>query len=477
MRFYGREYELSRLEETSQSAQHSSHLTMITGRRRVGKTTLVKHFLETYNVPSCYFFVSRKQPAALLKEFTEILVDRFPEISGLNLTEFEGFFKFVFQKLNEQNFTLVLDEFQNFRYVDASVFSILQKYWDEWKEKISGHIIVIGSVQTMMHRIFESKKEPLFRRLTGKFILRPFVLDEMYPLFQEHGLNPQTALERYLIFNGVPFYYALMEKEQLFGSPLSETIDRLVLRHDGILFNEGRDLTVEEFGRNYGKYFSILEAIAGGHTQWNNIATQSGIPPNSLGKYLNDLLKYYGVIERRASVFSKDTTKASRYYLKDCFLTFWFRYVHENLSLLEDYSSNRVLQKVQRDLPNFFGFQFEQFVLDWLRRRAASGHPDFPFDEVGRYWDRGMNEIDVVAYQGKEVCLVGECKWNSKRVDLKVVGKLDDAVELARKAKGFRQFQRAVFVGDTMPIELKEELQKREVKVSELADYWRRAQD
>jgi AAA+ ATPase superfamily predicted ATPase len=233
-------------------------------------------------------------------------------------------------------------------------------------------------------------------------------------------------------------------------------------------------LTIEELGRNYGRYFSILEAIAGGHTQWNNIATQSGVPHNSLGKYLDELVNYYGLVERKASVFSRDSSKTSRYYLHDNFLTFWFRYVYKYSSLLAEFSADRILPKVRRDLPNFFGFQFEKFVKSWLSWQAGA-HPDrFPFDHIGTYWDKGENEIDVVAYQEDGgLCLVGECKWNSKRITAAIIDQLNTSVEVIQRKRKFKKFQKTVFVGDHLSPSLKEKLLKQDIRVFEMRDYWK----
>ena len=476
MDFIGRKDELARLKKINDFTRQSvgGYLTMITGRRRVGKTTLVRRFLEQNNIQHCYFFVSRKQPKAMLDEFAELLAEQFPEISGLQFVNFDGFFKFLFQTLERKNYTFVFDEFQNFLYVDAAVFSIFQKYWDEHKDRITGHIIVIGSLQTVMHTLFEDKKEPLFKRLTGKLILKPFSMAEMNQLFNLYpGMDKQSNLKLQLLFNGIPFYYYVMEKEHLFGNDVIEIINRLALRNDGILFNEGKELTIEEFGKNYGRYFSMLEAIASGYTQWNDIATQTGILPNSIGKYLDELLNYYDLIERKSSVFSKDKGKSSRYYLKDNFLTFWFRYVHKNFSLLENYASEAIIPKVKEDLPNFFGFQFEKFILDWLQRQCIENHAIFPFEVVGKYWDRGNNEIDVVAYQENgDLCLIGECKLNSKRVTSAIVDKFDRQVEVISKKRRFKTYRKAIFVGDIAPAELKTSLQKKGIEIFDVEDYY-----
>ncbi|MDZ7339735.1 MAG: ATP-binding protein [candidate division KSB1 bacterium] len=476
MEFIGRKAELARLREINELARASvgGYLTMITGRRRIGKTTLVKHFLEQNNIPNCYFFVSRKQPKAMLVEFTELLTQQFPEISGLQFANFDGFFKFLFQTLERKNYTFVFDEFQNFLYVDASVFSIVQKYWDEYKDKIKGHIIVIGSLQTVMHTLFEDQKEPLFKRLTGKMILKPFSVAEMNSLFaQQTELNQGEKLKLQLLFNGIPFYYYLMERENLFGKDIIEIIQRLALRNDGLLFNEGKELTIEEFGKNYGRYFSILEAIASGFTQWNDISTHTGILPNSIGKYLDELLNYYDLIERKSSVFSSDEGKSNRYYLKDNFLTFWFRYVHKNFSLLENYSGDAIIPKVKADLPNFFGVQFEKLILDWLQRQCIEKPNQFPFDVVGKYWDRGQNEIDLLAYQEKgDLCLIGECKLSSKRITSAIVNQFQEQSEIISKKRRFKTYRKAVFVGDVSPDDLKISLQGKGIEIFDVTNYF-----
>lgn len=474
MKFYGRQTELRRLGEIAQTARTGGRLTMVTGRRRIGKTTLVKHFLQQRHLPHCYFFVSRKQPHALLDEFAGLLAEQFPEIAGLRFEDFEGFCKFIFQKLRSGNFTVVLDEFQNFHHVDPAFFSVLQKYWDEHHDKINGQIIVIGSIQTLMHTIFENRKEPLFKRLNGKILLAPFGFQEMRSWLSAaaHG-DRRLGLELYLLFGGAPFYYYLLQKEGLYGQDLPAVLERLALQPDSLLFNEGKELTIEELGANYGRYFSILEAIAGGHTQWNNIAMHSGVPANSLGKYLEELHNYYNLIEKKTSLFSRENGKASRYYLRDPFLAFWFRYVYKNASVLAEFSSRRFLPKLKNDLPNFFGGQFERFIAAWLQRQGETAPQEFPFEAVGKYWDKGENEIDVVAYRDDgEACLVGECKWNSKRIDLAVVEQLNRAIEVIKKKRHFKKFSRAVFVGDEMPEKLKARLREQEVQVFDLTDYW-----
>ena len=475
MDFIGRQKELKRLKEISSFAKTSGYLTLISGRRRVGKTTLVKHFIEQQKLKSCYFFVSRKQPKAILNEFCSILNEEFEQIAGLTFEDFDGFFLHIFKILQKKNFTFVFDEFQNFWYVDSSVFSTFQKHWDENKDNIKGHIIVIGSIQTLMNTIFEDQKEPLFKRLTGKILLKPFSISEMNELFigtKSNDVSMNIRLQ--LLFNGIPFYYYLLEKEHLFNKSLIKIIDRLVLHQDSILFNEGRELTIEEFGRNYGRYFSILEAVARGYTQWNKIATQTGIPSNSIGKYFDELIQQYRLLERRHSVFSqKQSAKNGRYYLKDNFLSFWFRYVYKNLSVLEGYSAEKLIPKIREDLPNFFGYNFERFVVEWLQMQSVNNFKQFHFDEIGKYWDRAGNDIDIIAFKtDDELCLVGECKWNSKRITNAVINKLEQSVELVKKTRKFKNFQKAIFVGDKASSDIKNMLLRKDIQLYEISNYF-----
>jgi AAA+ ATPase superfamily predicted ATPase len=183
---------------------------------------------------------------------------------------------------------------------------------------------------------------------------------------------------------------------------------------------------------------------------------------------------YYNLIERCASLFSQDNSRTSRYYLRDNFLTFWFRYVYKNASVLVEFSTRRFLPKVKSDLPNFFGFQFEKFIADWFQRQCLEQPQKFPFDNVGKYWNKGENEIDVVVYRDDgEACLVGECKWNSKRINMSVVDKLTQSVEVIKRKRNFKKFYMAVFVGDEMPSRLRERLMAQEVQVFGVTDYWR----
>ena len=158
--------------------------------------------------------------------------------------------------------------------------------------------------------------------------------------------------------------------------------------------------------------------------------------------------------------------KSSRYYLKDNFLTFWFRYVHKNFSLLENYSLDSIIPKVKEDLSNFFGFQFEKFIIDWLQRQCIENASKFPFDVVGKYWDRGNNEIDVVAYQEKgDLCLIGECKLNSKRVTSSFADKFYRQVEIILQKKRFKEYRKVIFSGDVAPDELKISLQRKGIEI------------
>ncbi len=419
MKFYNRTEEIAYLNKIQGKAAQAAYFTILLGRRQVGKTALIRHYLKSANIPALYFFVSKKNSSALLEEFTEILSVQLPLLKQTRLESFDAFFSVLFDFLQQTPAIVVFDEFQNFQQVDPAVFSILQKFWDTRKDAVKGHLVVIGSVMSLMRKIFEDKQEPLFNRPTGKLRIEPFDLETIKLVLEDYQLAPQAALLDYFaLFGGIPRYYFLLERAGLFGRNLDEIIRELILEPNALLREEGRQLAIEAFGKENAAYFSILAAIAGGNTQLSQIANQSGIAVTSASKYLDELVSVYQLLERRDAVPANGARKNGRYYLNDNFLSFWFRYVYRNLSTLEIANTSYLSQIIQKDWNNYLGPMFERLVQQRVVELNRKNQLPFPATQIGSYWDRGQTQIDLVAWSEPErQCLVGECKLNSKRLD------------------------------------------------------------
>mgnify|MGYP001236430726 CR=1 FL=1 len=444
MKFYNRTKELHRLAELTGKSQGNAHLLVISGRRRIGKTELIRHF-SAGQKDFLYFFVSKKKSHVLLDEFTEILAERIPVLKSVKVKSFEALFSFIFHEMSKRPVYVVFDEFQNFLQVDDSVFSTLQKLWDENKHLLFGAIICIGSIQTLMRDIFEGNKEPLFGRATAKMHLKPLTADVVAEILGDNGLEPSKHLLPYTsMFGGVPKYYFLLDRHNLFKKSMEERLVRLFCEPDAILQNEGRELLIEEFGKNYHLYFSILQVIASGETQMARIADSAGISVNSISKYLDELVSYYQVVERRLPVTSsREDMKSGRYHVSDPLLKFWFRYIHRNQSLIGLGESHRLAEKIQKDLPTYMGWTFEVLIRDLLTNRNNGSLVPFGFDKIGGYWNRnGTVEIDIVALDSdSNQIFFGECKLNGNKFTAADAKRFKDkAAHVKWGGKGRREY-------------------------------------
>lgn len=471
MRFYNRERELAKLREIATLSRRSSHLVVITGRRRVGKTELIRRFAgEGKDV--LYFFVSKKKPHILLEEFREILAGRFPLLKRVSFPAFGDFFRFLFDAMSEQSLFVVFDEFQNFLHVDPSAFSTMQDLWDRRKEAVKGAFFCIGSVQTLMRDIFEGRKEPLFGRATARLYLEPFAPDTVVEILSDHRLGAPKHLPFFFtLFGGVPKYYFLLDRYRLFGKPHEEIVRKLFCEADAPLQNEGRELLIEEFGKNYHLYFSILQVIAGGETQMARIADGAGINVNSISKYLEELASYYRVIERRAPVTShRHEHKSGRYFISDPALRFWFRYIYRYRSLLEIGDEKGLTGKIVKDLPALMGTSFEELVRALLILRNGEESLPFRFSRIGGFWSRkGDVEVDIVALDEKEEnILIGECKLSGSRFTRREAARLKEKARAIKRLRGGGREHFALFCADAVPAREKESLANEGVTVYEL---------
>lgn len=463
MKFYNREKELKKLLEIATLSMKTAHVVVITGRRRVGKTELIRQFSKgKENV--IYLFVSKKKSHILLEEFRDILARIIPLIKTVSFRDFEGFFSFIFNYMKEHFTIVVFDEFQNFEYIDPSVFSTIQNHWDREKDNIRGAFIFIGSIYTLMRKIFEGKKEPLFGRATSRLYIEPLEPDAIAEILSDYHLDASKNLPFYFtLFGGIPKYYFLLDRYHLFGKSHAEIVKKLYCEMDAPLQNEGRELLIEEFGKNYHLYFSILQVIAGGETQMARIADGAGINVNSMSKYLDELTSYYQVIERRIPVTEHIyEKKIGRYYIKDSALRFWFRYIFKNQSLIEIGDEKGLTTKIISDLPSLMGRSFEELIKALLLRRNTEEILPFRFSKIGGFWTRrGDIEIDIVAINEEEgKILFGECKLKGSKFTKAEIQRLKEKAEYVRWRMGKRKEYFALFSMDTIPEAQRKSIEK-----------------
>lgn len=416
MRFYNRENEIAELKRIcGLSFTQNSRMTVLTGRRRIGKTSLIKKAFEDSDEPMLYFFTGRKAEAVLVDDFVREIHDRLHGYVPEGLKSVTGVLRHLFELAKTVRFTLVIDEFQEFMTVNPSVFSDLQNLWDSYRSDTRMNLVLSGSVMSMMRRIFTDAHEPLFGRADNIINLRPFKIRVIKEILKDY--NPEYTNEDFLalysITGGIPKYIELLCDN---GHVTAESMLRFSVSYMSPFIEEGRNLLITEFGRDYGTYFSILLAIAQGRTSQSEITASLG--GTAIGGHLEKLENTYNILSKYRPVMSKPGSKNTvRFRISDNFLHFWFRFIERNRSMIELDNYDDLQDIVLRDYPTYSGLTLEKYFRQKLTEEGG-------FREMGSWWEakagKEANEIDIVGIRtdGKSA-LVAEVKRNARNYDNK----------------------------------------------------------
>jgi AAA+ ATPase superfamily predicted ATPase len=414
VKFYNRESELSELGVLYKQANEAARMTVITGRRRVGKTMLALEFAKDHR--SLYLFVSKKSEALLCEEYLEEIKNTFEIPVYGEIRHFKDLFALLLDLARKERFTLIIDEFQEFYAVNPAIFSEIQRLWDLNKSECKMNLICIGSVYSLMHRIFEESKEPLFGRADRILLLKPFSIVNIRKVLGDFGRGDlKTLFDCYALTGGLPKYLDILASNKALTH---EKMLSFILNEHSPFINEGKNLLIEEFGKEYGTYFSILELIASGKTARTEIESILEI---HVGAYLARLENDYGLISRRKPINARPNARLLKYFINDNFLNFWFRFIFRNRSAVETGNFSYIREMIDRDYTTWSGLILERFFHELL---AASGE----YNVIGSYWEKGnQNEIDLVAVNDlKKQITVAEIKMNKARINLDALKRKGD---------------------------------------------------
>lgn len=393
MRFYDREKEQQVLGEVLHRSKTEAKMTVLMGRRRIGKTELS---LRCGDETVLYFFVGKKAETLLCQDYVREIREKLDApILGTPNT-FSEVFRFVLQLSENRPFTLVIDEFQNFLKINPAIFSDIQRDWDLHKRSSRLNLIISGSVFTLMTKIFEDKEEPLFGRADEKMVLEPFTTDVLKQILKDFNpdYTPEDLLALYSITGGVPWYVTLLLDK---GRANRDAMLAALTEENSPFINEGKNILIEEFGTDYVTYFSILTCIASGMKTRSEIENELG--NNNIGPYLVKLEDYYKVITKSLPIFAKENSKKVRYQLNDCFLIFWFRFFYKYQALVENKALKSLGEIIERDYSSVSGLMMERYFMKKFQEEGRY--------IIGKWWDRkGENEIDLIV-----VDLIGKEAW------------------------------------------------------------------
>ena len=417
-KFYDREREMQQLQEMQRQAYEDySRVVVLTGRRRVGKTSLVYRLMEETKeeAPGLYFFVGRKTEASLVRTFCEEVREKLGEYVPEGMTSFRSLMQFLMEIGKRRQFTLFIDEFQEFDNVNPGVFSDLQELWDKYKKETKVCLIVSGSLFRMMEKIFKDEEQPLFGRDDCTIKLQPFTTATMRELLGDYKADytNEDLLALWTITGGVARYIEILMNNHC--TNVRKMLHYVCGSGDSFFIDEGRSVLVQEFGKQYGTYFSILDQIAHGDVTQSEIESALGV--KSLGGQLKVLEEKYGIVRKKRPVGAKEGSQTVRYEIGDNFFRFWFRYIHRYSSLIEIGNLPALEQIMISDYQTFSGVALER----WFRQKMMES---CRYKVIGGWWQTGGTnakgnsddfEIDIVAETLKGEVEAYEIKRNPQK--------------------------------------------------------------
>jgi uncharacterized protein len=397
---------------------------MMYGRRRVGKTALLRAWAEQSHAPFTYW-VAEKDPAPLQRRklFAEFLQSIG---AGLPIPLFESWtelWRSVAQLLAGRRHLIILDELSYAAEADPAVLSALQHAWDQLFQRSQAVIVICGShVRTM--ELLLGRQSPLFGRMTGQWYLQPLpfgVLRQFLP-----GWSPEEQVAAYAIVGGIPAYLSWLNPRQT----LTTNIKNVMLAPGSLVLAEAAFLLQDEV-REPRPYLAVLQALGNGQHTLKEIANASMIDSAHLSFYLGQLQELRLVERRLPATLTPDEQRRSRmgrYHLSDPFLRFYFRFLAPAAAGgTLSYRPERVLPGIQSGLRAFVGATaWGELARQWADAPRSVERIGFQPQAIGSHWSRKV-QVDVVAvdWQSRQL-LLGECKWTGAPVDRKIVRELID---------------------------------------------------
>jgi len=426
MKFINRIKELQTLEGLYQKSNKESQFLVLYGQRRIGKTELVKKFLEGKS--GVYFLTSkvsaREELSMATEQFGEFFGDKY--LARDKFKNWREFFDYLGDKFDElkssEPVVLVFDEFPFLASSEPGISSLFQYGWDEVLRHKNVFLILLGSSLSMMYKHVLAYSAPLYGRRTASISLKQFGFKESREFLLEFNNQKEANFVRlfefYAIAGGVPAYL----KEFDLNLTLQENLKKKILNSGTFLSVEPELILSEEFDKPQ-TYLTILKAIGMNKTKVSEIATATNMAVTNLSFYLENLLKLR-MIERQVPVTEKnpENTKKSSYRIKDPFLRFYFNFVFPNLSAIEGGKYEKLFETKSQLIKSLVAQKYEEESANFILQSKNPKIQKLPiFTKLGRWWNKNT-EIDLVGLdETTNAIMFVETKWTSQKVDLRVL--------------------------------------------------------
>jgi AAA+ ATPase superfamily predicted ATPase len=435
--FIGRERELKTLNQ--HYAGERFEFFCIYGRRRVGKTELIKAFIK--GKKTIFFTGLEDTKQVNLADFSYAVRESLYGVkSKAAYADFREAFADIFEYARAEKLVLVIDEYPYLAKSCPGVFSLLQVEIDHRLKDTNMFIILCGSSMSFMERQVMGHESPLYGRRTGQIKVLPFDY-ETSRKFHPQGTDEEKAVI-YGVTGGIAKYLQLFGNEE----SLEYNIKTNFLNSDELLFEEPMNLLNQEL-REPALYNSIITAVAGGSTKVNEIETKTHLNSAVCVKYLKNLIDL-GIIKREISVLDNPTSKRSIYRLNDGMFRFWYRFVYKNISKIQLGLGDELYEDIKDRIPDFMGEVFEEICKEYIWKAKLPFSPS----EIGRWWGnnpvkKAEQEIDLIAVNsGNTKAIFCECKWrNEKTPESAIDGLIDKAAIFSHKEKYYYLFSKSGF--------------------------------
>lgn len=417
--FIGRDKELAALDRLYKTDKFE--FAVIYGRRRVGKTALINHFID--GKKAIYFMGVESNEKQNLENFSMRIIEFSSGIQAeTSFSSFQTALEYTFKLAENERIVLAIDEYPYVARSCKSLASTLQMLIDKCKDHSKLMLILCGSSMSYMEDHVLAYKAPLYGRRTAQMKIVPFEFDECCSCF--NGLADEDKALIYGVVGGTP-QYLLQMSDKL---SVEDNIKSTYLNPMSLLFEEPLNLLKQEV-REPAIYNAIITAVATGHSRMSEISTKVGESTTVCSGYLKNLIDL-GIIRKETPYGEKESRK-SIYSIEDNMFYFWYRFVPDNSSAIARGATDQVYSKIEAQLSDYMGRVFEEICKQYLWKLLLDGTMPIEFTSLGRWWGndprkKTQTEIDIMGEADSNSAIFAECKWRNENVDLDVLETLID---------------------------------------------------
>ena len=417
--FIGRDKELDALDRLYKSDKFE--FAVIYGRRRVGKTALINHFID--GKKAIYFMGVESNEKQNLENFSKSIIEFSSGIqTETSFSSYQAALEYTFRLAESERVILAIDEYPYVARASKSLASTLQMLIDKHKDNSKLMLILCGYSMSYMEDHVLAYKAPLYGRRTAQMKILPFDFDECCTYLS--GSSEEDKAYIYGIVGGTP-QYLLQINDKL---SVEDNIKNTYLNPMSFLYEEPLNLLKQEV-REPAIYNAIITAVATGYSRMSEISAKVGESTTVCSGYLKNLIDL-GII-RKETPYGEKASKKTIYSIEDNMFYFWYRFVPDNASAIARGAENLVYKKVKSELNDYMGRVFEEICKQYLWKLLLEGQMPVEFTSLGRWWGndprkKAQTEIDIMGEQDSNSAVFAECKWRNENVDLDVLETLID---------------------------------------------------